>query len=434
MLDILKQVILDYQDMPWECGIPRHLDMQSVPGKASVCVGVRRSGKSTYLFQRMRALREKGISRRNLLYMNFFDDRLHELRHTGPGLVTEAYFAMFPEKKNRETVYCFLDELQVIPGWESFVDRLLRTERVEVTITGSSADMLSREVATQMRGRALSWELFPFSFREFLDGEHLPDKLPLSTRDELLVRKAFERYWETGGFPEVRELSRPLRLRTHQEYFHALLYRDMIERHDIPHARAVLDLAHRLITDTASLFSINRLTGYLKSLGHKVPKASVSDYLQWFEDAYFLFTVSIFDPSITRRKTNPKKIYCIDHALAVSVGSGILLNSGHLLENLVFTALRRHYPEIFYYRTRSGREVDFVVSQPNGSRLLVQVCDNLSRESTRKRELTAIEEAMGEISPATGLVVTRNETETLTTSAGPISVLPAWRFLLDIDS
>ncbi len=192
------------------------------------------------------------------------------------------------------------------------------------------------------------------------------------------------------------------------------------------------DLAHWLTDNTASLYSINSLTGYLKSLGHKAPKSAVSDYMTWFEDAYFLFTVRIFDASLARSNTNPKKIYCIDHALVTSVSSGILLNSGHLLENLVFMALRRLYPEIYYYKTKSGREVDFVVPRRGHSPMLVQACASLLEPQTRKRETAALSEAMAELDLDTGTIVTRNEDEKIDTRSRTIDVVPVWRFLLDL--
>ena len=295
MIETLKPIILDFQEVELETGVPRRLKIEEVSGKATVCIGVRRSGKSTYMFQVIQRLLDGGVPRENILYLNFFDDRLHNLRREGLGLITEAYYSLYPEKKNAETVYCFFDEIQAVAGWEPFVDRLMRTEQCEVYITGSSAQMLSKEIATQMRGRALSWELFPFSFREFLDDKRIDAAGHLSTKKRLLVQKAFEAYRETGGFPEVVGLDRHLRIRIHQEYFHAILFRDLVERHDISHPRAVMDLAHRLIDNTASLYSVNSLTGHLKSLGHRAPKSAVSDYLEWFEDAYFLFTVRIFD-------------------------------------------------------------------------------------------------------------------------------------------
>lgn len=218
----------------------------------------------------------------------------------------------------------------------------------------------------------------------------------------------------------------------HQEYFRAVLFRDLVERHNVSHPKALMDLAHRLVDNTSSLYSINSLTGYLKSLGHKAPKSAVSDYLEWFEDAYFLFTTRIFDASQARSKTNPKKIYCIDHALVTSVSPSILVNSGHLLENLVFTALRRISPNIYYYKTKGGLEVDFIAQMRNRSLLLVQVCESLYDAQTKKREVTALSEAIAELGQKTGTIVTRNEEEKIKIDSGKIDVVPIWRFLLNL--
>lgn len=430
MIDMLKEIILNFQEADLPTGVPRRVAVSPVPGKATICIGVRRSGKSTFMFQLMKKLQESGIPRQNILYLNFFDDRLHSLRHDNLDVILEAYFSLYPEKKNAEKVYCFFDEIQVVSGWEPFVDRLMRTEKCEVYITGSSAQMLSREIATQMRGRALSWEMFPFSFREFLDYKDIESYGPLSTKKRLTIQKAFKEYWETGGFPEVAGLDRILRIKTHQEYWGAMLFRDLIERHDIPHPKALTDLAYWLVDNTGSLYSINNLTDYLKSLGHKAPKSAVSSYLEWFEDAYVLFTVRIFDASLARVNTNPKKIYCVDHSLVTSISSGIMVNSGHLLENLVFTALRRNTPDIFYYKTKAGREVDFIIGRQGPPRMLVQVCESMADRQTRKRETAALAEAMTELKLSQGIIVTRNEEEQIRTGSGMIDVVPAWRFLL----
>lgn len=430
MLDTIKSILLDFQESQLVTGIPRRLRIEPVQGKATVCIGVRRCGKSTLLFQLIQRLLNSGVSPQNILYLNFFDDRLHNLRHESLALITEAYYSLYPEKKGEETVYCFFDEIQAVPGWEPFVDRIMRTEKCEVYLTGSSARMLSKEIATQMRGRAMSWELFPFSFREFLDGKGIASEGVLSTKKRLLIQKAFDEYWVSGGFPEVIGLDEDLRIKTHQEYFQAVLFRDLVERHDIAHPKALSDLAHRLVDNTGSLYSINRLTEYLQSLGHHAPRSSVSDYLEWFEDAYFLFTVQIFDASVARRNTNPKKVYCIDHAMVTSVASGVLINVGRLLENLVFTALRRIYPEIYYYRTKTGKEVDFIVPLRGRPRLLVQVCESLADSQTRNREIAALTEAMAETGAKSGTIVTRSEEAQVDVEGRTIKIVPAWRFLL----
>ena len=432
MIETIKALILDFHESQLEPGVPRRISLQAVSGKASVCIGVRRSGKSTYLFQIIQRLLNHNVPRQNILYLNFFDDRLHGLQQAGIGLVTEAYYALFPEKKNVETVYCFFDEIQTISGWEPFVDRLMRSEKCQVYLTGSSARMLSKELATQMRGRALSWEMFPFSFREFLDYKGIDSAGPLSTRRRLLVQKAFTEYWQTGGFPEVLGLPRQLRVKMHQEYFHAVLFRDLVERHDVAHPKAVDDLAHWLVDNIASPYSVNRLTGYLKSLGHHAPKSAVSDYLTWFEDAYFLFSVRIFDASLARSHTNPKKAYCVDHSMISSLSSGILVNNGHLLENLVFTALRRVFTDIFYYKSASGREVDFVVPSRRGAFMLIQVCETLAEPQARQREVAALIESMTDLKVKSATIVTRAQSERIKTDAGTIEVVPIWKFLLDL--
>ncbi|MDR0310960.1 MAG: ATP-binding protein [Acidobacteriota bacterium] len=432
MIDKLKEIILDFQELDPPTGVPRRVAVSPVPGKATVCIGVRRGGKSTFMFQLMKKLKDSGVSGRNILYLNFFDDRLRNLQQGNLDVILEAYFSLYPEKKNTEKIYCFFDEIQVVSDWEPFIDRLMRMEKCEVYITGSSARMLSLEIATQMRGRALSWEIFPFSFREFLDYKRIEYDGSPSTKKRLTIRKAFDEYCETGGFPEVAGLNRMLRVKNHQEYFSAILFRDLVERHDISHPRAVADLAHWLVDNIGSLYSINNLTGYLKSLGHKTPKSAVSDYLEWFEDAYALFTVRIFDASLTRANANPKKIYCIDHALVTSISSGILVNSGHLLENLVFAALRRAAPDIFYYRTATGREVDFITGGKGQPRMLIQVCETMAGRQTRKREISALSEAMAELKLPRGVIVTRNDEEQINIDAGKIDVVPAWRFLLNM--
>jgi len=307
MIALLQEIILDAQASPLFTGTIRRLAITSLPTKATVIIGVRRSGKSIYLNQIANDWLSEGISKENILYVNFFDDRLSSLKTIGLDLVIQAYYLLFPNKKSRETVYCFFDEIQVIPGWESFIDRLLRTENCFLYVSGSSAHMLSKEIATQMRGRALSWELFPFSFQEFTDHKKIKNELPLNSRQRLLIENSFEEYWKCGGFPEVIGVDKTVRIKIHQEYFDSILFRDLIERYDISHPRALVDLAKKLLENIASMYTLNSLTGFLKSLGHNVPKGSVAEYLKWFEDSYFLFTVRLFDASYRRSNSNPKK-------------------------------------------------------------------------------------------------------------------------------
>lgn len=429
----LKEIILDYQEVKLFEGTLRSIVITPVAKKASIYIGVRRCGKSTLMFQVIGRLLAKGVARENILYLNFFDERLHKLHEVGLGAILEAYFSLYPEKKNTEKIYCFFDEIQIFSQWEPFVDRLMRMENAEVYITGSSAQMLSKEIATTMRGRALSWEIFPFSFQEFIQHNDIAIKSSYSTKERLLLQSAFEQYFTEGSFPEVFGLNKQVRIKILQEYFNSILARDLIERHNIGHPKVVYDLARWFIDNNAAMYSLNSVTGYLKSLHHKISKTTVSDYITWFEDAYFFFAVKIFDSSLTRVNANPKKIYCIDHAMVSAVNSGIMINSGRLLENVVYMSLRRLTPHIYYYKTASGREVDFIMQHSQRERELIQVCESLADPKTKLREIQALQEAMAELKLKKGCIVTRNEETNIEVDSGTIVVVPAWRFLLDLE-
>lgn len=429
-LNLVQDLLVEARQQDWFTGVPRHLDYQLMPGKALACIGVRRCGKSTFLHQIMDRLRNEGVSNEDFLYLNFFDDRLEPVRQGRLDLITEAYFALYPEKRGRGGVHCFLDEIQMCSGWEGFVDRLLRVERMGVCFSGSSARLLAHEVGTAMRGRALTWELFPFSFAEFLDARGIAPELK-GQAARLRVRKAFGEYWEKGGFPEVLDADPALQGMIHQDYFKTMIFRDVVDRCDAIHPRAVRDAAYRLLNSSASLYSINAVTGYLKSQGHKISKTFVGEMLDWFEDAYALFSVKLFDASVSRQQANAKKIYAVDHAMVRSCSTGILVNSGHLLENLVFVDGRRRGRSLFYYRTRNGREVDFVWKDEAGQVCLVQVCEQMPEGSeTRERELAALRAAQAEQPGCRAVVVTRDEEALIDSSGGAIEIIPVWKWLL----
>jgi predicted AAA+ superfamily ATPase len=431
MIDIIKEIILDFQNEELNTGIKRELHYQSVENKAFVCIGVRRCGKSTFLFQIIKDLIKRGINKENFLYINFFDDRLTEIKYGKLSLIMEAYFLLYPEKKGKEKIYCFFDEIQEVMNWEPFIDRIMRTEHCEVYITGSSSKMLSQEIASQMRGRSVTWELFPFSFKEFLIYKEMNDT-SLTSKNRLLIQKYFDEYFKVGGFPEVRNVPNKIRLMIHQEYYKTILHRDVIERFDTIHPRAVMHAGYRLISSIASLYSLNRITEYLKSIGHKVSKDFVSSCLLWFQDVYFIFSVKIFDPSISRQNVNTKKVYCIDHSLVTSVSPGFIENKGFLLENLIFTHLRRISQEIYYYRTRNGNEVDFIWTDSYEKQNLVQVCLSMDDLKTRKREVRALNEAMDELNLKSAILVTLNNEEEIRNNDRTIQILPAWKFLINL--
>lgn len=427
-LEFIKEILLDNQESHHFSGAKRQLELSHISGKATVCIGVRRCGKSTLLNQKIEALKNI-YPKENILYLNFFDDRLMELRNGNLRLAIDAYYALYPERKG-EKLLCFFDELQECENWEPFIDRILRTENAEVYITGSSAKLLSKEIASQMRGRAITVELFPFSFSEYLNFNSISyEKLTSETRYKL--QHWFDKFFETGGFPEVATLDEKNRRWVHQEYFKTILHRDIIERFDSIHPKATMQLAYRLLTSSSSLITLNRSTEFLKSAGFKVSKEFVSNCIDWFEDAYFLFTVKKYDKSFSKQNLNPKKVYCIDHALANSVSPGIAEKKGYLLENLVFVHLRRQSHEIYYYKTRQGNEVDFYWLDVKQSPHLVQISWDLNNENTRKREIRSLQQAMEETGITKSTLVSNHHSDTIEKDGKTINVVPAWQYLYD---
>lgn len=438
MIECLKRIIREYQNLetPGEL-LPRRVAIGSLTGKVSVVTGVRGSGKTALLRQRIHQLIENGVPRENILYLDLADDRLYWLRHDNPDLILEAYFELHPQKRGNETVHCFFDEVQALPHWQLFIDRILRTEKCEVTVAGSLLPEPEEETTSPLTGRIVSWEIFPLSFREFLDGKGIESDGPLSSKQRLTIQKAFEDFWQAGGFPGVNRLGQQQRIEAHQANWNAIIA-SIIGHHNISHPRAVIDLAHWLEDNTSSYYAISHLTDYLKSLGHRVRKSSVVDWLVAFEDAGLLFGVNIFSCSPTRISVNPRKVYCIDHALVTSVSSGILTNRDNLLENLVFTALRRVTSEIFYHKTKTGREVDLVALLPTApgqerAVMLIQVCASLADPRVRQSEVRSLSEAMVELAVAEGTIVTWRTDETIPVGFGTIRVVTVWRFLLEME-
>ena len=295
----------------------RDTPLPSLPGKADAVVGMRRAGKTWRVLQKLRDLEREGVPRGHTLYVNLEDERL-----AGAGV--ELFEALVAAAYRREPTaatapfWLLLDEVQVVPRWEAFVRRMLDTRRVHVVVTGSSAKLLSREVATSLRGRSLATELLPFSFRESLRhaGITVPEKLPPAPRSRAELERALATYVEAGGFPEIQALPSPLRRRVLQEYVDVTLLRDVVERHRATNTVALRRLVSHLLRSPAGKLSVHKLYNDLRSQGIAVGKDHLHEYLAHLEDACFVFTVPVDSPSERRRAVVPRKVYLVDHALA----------------------------------------------------------------------------------------------------------------------
>jgi uncharacterized protein len=430
--ELFDRLIADFQERDLPRVTPRALALPELPGKADVVVGMRRSGKTYFLYQQIMERLASGIDRGRLLYLNFEDERLLPLAATDLSRIPEAFYRRFPASREH-LCWFYFDEIQNVPGWETFVRRLLDTEKVALVLTGSSARLLSREIASSLRGRSLSTEILPFSFAESLRhaAVELPESFPPGARVRSLLEHRLEGYLETGGFPEVQTISRDLRVRVLQEHIDVVIFRDVVERHGVDNLPALRYLERTLLASPAGRFSVSRLFNDLKSQEMRVGKDTLYEYLAHLEDSFLVFTVPIASPSVRVRQVNPRKCYPVDPALAAAVSFRASENLGHLLETVVFLELRRRGRKLAYVATRSGYEVDFLAEDSRGFRELVQVCADLEDPATRQREIRALEEGMQEVSCERATLVTLREEGSLDLGGRPLRIVPAWRWLLE---
>ncbi len=399
MRDFIRQKIVDSLALPIPSFTRRDVRLPGVRGKAVAVIGMRRTGKTTFLWQLLADLLAQGTAREGLLTFSFEDERLAGMSAADLNLVVEEYYRLNPEWRDQRRVVFFLDEIQNVPGWEAFARRLLDMEQIELFVTGSSARLLSREVATSMRGRAMEALVHPFSFREYLrhfsrepQGEF--GRLPKAALSSL--EKDLREYLAGGGFPEALGVGLRDRYELLRGYVDVALLRDVVERHAVSHPVALRWMVRHLLGNPAGFFTINKFYSDLRSQGLAVAKDTLHAYLGHLEDAFLIRTVSIAGDSERRRMVNPRKVYPIDPGLIPVFDRSGRANLGHALENCVLLELERRGAEIAYVRTRKGFEVDFLARYPDGRQVLLQVCADLDAASTRKRETRALLEARGE--------------------------------------
>ena len=409
MRELIRQKIVDSLALPVPAFTRRDVWLPAVKNKAVAVIGMRRTGKTTFLWQVLADRLSQGTAREALLYFNFEDERLAGLGASDLHLVVEEYYRLHPELRDRSRSVFFFDEIQVVQGWETFARRLLDTEHVELLISGSSARLLSREVATSMRGRAMEALVHPFSFREYLRhcGREPDLKLrQLAKSQRSALNKHLREFLTGGGFPEAQGVPPRDRFALLRGYVDTALIRDVIERHSVSHPVALRWMVRHLLGNAGSHFSVSKFLSDLKSQGVPVAKDTLHAYLSHLEDAFLIRAVYIATDSERRRMVNPRKIYPIDAGLIPVFDRSGKSNLGHSLETCVLLELERRGAEISYVRTADGYEVDFLARYPDSKRELIQVCADLDSATTRERETRALAAAAREHRGAKQVLIT----------------------------
>lgn len=388
--------------------VPRSVRFPQTDQVIKVAIGMRRSGKTYTLYQQIHQLLDQGTEKERILFLDFEDDRLLPMTTTKMGELIDAFYSIYPENHQRKC-YLFLDNVQVVENWHQVVRRIFKSKPIELTITGSSAKLLSTEINTSLRGRSLSAEVMPYSFAEYRLAHNLQKpKEPFSQQTDDIARKQMKDFFEKGGFPAVQHMLTHDWRETLQGYVDTVILKDIIERHGISNTALLKYLTKTLIINAAMPFSVNKFFNDIKSQGYKVSRETISTYIAYLEDAFLILRTPLYSESIRAQQTHLQKIYVVDNGLinAYSLSAKELYHK--YLENQVYLDLRRQGKTIYYYNTKEGDEVDFVTVDKKGERELIQVTWDMSDPETAYREQRVLEHAETELG-IKGRIITSRE-------------------------
>lgn len=403
------------------------------PGKATAVVGMRRAGKTTFLNQMRRERLLSSTDRERLPYINFEDERIAGVTADDLAPLVDAYFRRYPHWHRSETVTWCFDEIQVVPGWERFIRRLLDTEQVEVFVTGSSAALLSREIATALRGRAWEVIIHPFGFDEYLrhQGRPVPRQPEaLGPAERSSLENGFIDYLTTGGFPEAQGLDAATRHRLLGDYVDVAMLRDVVERHAVTNITGLRWLVRHLMANPAGAFSVEKFFKTLKSQGLAISKDTVHHLVACLQDCFLVRTVWMAAASERQRMVNPRKAYPIDPGLIPVFDRSGRRNIGHALETAVLIELERRRADIKYVKTDGGFEVDFLSTLPSGESELIQVCADAGAPETAARELRALADAGTRFPQAVKRLLTLTHTNRPDEAPADVIIQPAYEWML----
>jgi predicted AAA+ superfamily ATPase len=425
--DALLSVVAEWlEQTPIPDLVPREVacpDLASLRRILAI-VGPRRAGKTSLMYQLIGDLEKQGhAGRRDILFVDFEDYRL-------AGFVAadvDALLAAFQRLAARPPRYLFFDEVQRVPEWSRVLRTLHNQGRFTIVVSGSNSKLLHPEIATELRGRYEDLLLLPFSFREVLrlQGIEITPATPF-TAARGLVLAAFEEHLQRGGFPEVVLAPTPTeRRQLLQNYFRTIFYRDIVDRYGIRTRSTLETLMGELLENHSTLFSISRFEKGLKANGLPGSKRTISNYLGYLQEAFFLIAHEKFAHSPRKRLMNPKKVYLVDTGFA-ALGGSFSENRGRILENLVAVELSRRGEQARYFKGRG--ECDFVVTRDRRPTEAIQVCWELNRRN-EKRELAGLAEAARSLDIERLTVLTFDQRHVAEVAGIKVAVRPVWEWL-----
>ncbi len=435
-----------------------------------IVTGVRRCGKTFYLFQKIHQLLDKGVPREFIFYFNFADARLAPVSETVLMDVIDEHYRQVPQARI-DGAYLFLDEVQECPDWQSACQRIAEHERATLVVTGSSSKLTSDEIATQFRGRSYSHEMMPLSFREFCTFQdvEVPD---ISEASEASVSGAseasasevseasaicnvtdvafspqsvthyealYDRYLTEGGFPGVQNLRMSEQIELLQGYVRDVVARDVAERFGREDISLANQYALYVLRNTACELSINNMVEHLQKAGFKVYWNKVRHLDEIFQQAFLYYPLSEYTTALKVTSNVTPKVYAVDQGMVYATARANQQDVGKRFETAVFLEIKRRMAgrrtdSVTSYNVPSsqGSKVDFLIGDASFVQpyALVQVCASMAQEKARHRELRSLDQAMDQTGLHEGFVIALREEETIPVTNGIVNVVPAWKWAL----
>jgi len=423
--EIIKTIIRDFHYGVLPVYKPRDIKIPPDIDKIISIIGARRSGKTYFLYQIIDSLLEK-VGKSKIIYINFEDERL-DIDTADLDLILQGYREIYPEN-NMDLCYFFFDEIQNVSGWEKFVRRLYDTISKHIYLTGSNSKMLSTEISTSLRGRSISYEVYPLSFYEYLSFKEIPLDL-YASETKGAVYNALESYLSSGGFPELIEIKgQDVKNRILQEYFDVMLFRDFIEHYEIKNIIALKFFLKRVFASSTKQVSINRIYNDLKSTGIKIGKNSLYEFMSMAESIFMVNTIKKYSPKVSIQEFGERKVFAIDNGLLNAVIFNFSSDIEKMMEQTVYWELKRRNYSVYFLK--NGFECDFVIVSATGLKNIIQVCYDISDSLTLKREVKGVVNAAKELGLKSGTIITYDNNDTLEESGIVISIVTLTEFLL----
>ncbi len=367
------------------------IDLWMKSDEVVVIKGVRRSGKSTLMINRIKHLKATGVDMKNVLFVNFEDPRF--INHLDLSILEKIKSVYMEYLAPDAKPYLFLDEIQNVTLWEKWVNKEYELGLSHIVLSGSNSSLLSSEIASTLSGRYLSIDVYPLSFSEYIGfkGMTVTNKLDLVNL-KIELQRAFEAYMKYGAFPKTLEYSAEQTRELLVSYKDSILLKDIVARYKLKEFGTLEEINAFLLSNTGIIQSITKIKNHFH-----ISYDMARNYVEYLCRAYMLFEVPKFDYSLRKQSANDKKYYSIDLGLSNILRVPNLQHRGSNLETIVFLELQRRGYKVYYYKTNNGWECDFLIEKDQKIEALIQVTLSLKEEKTKKRELRVFSKTMEEL-------------------------------------